>query len=686
MSIMSWNCQGLGRPQGLTIQRLREMRQYHFPDILFLMETKKCRNVLVDLQVWLGYAHVYTINPVGFSGGLALFWKKNVQVDVLTASKNVIDCSVNLGDFSFLLSCVYGEPITNGRSVIWERLSRIGGSRRVPWCMVGDFNEILNNQEKTGGPLRHESSFQPFADMLSCCGMEELSSKGDRFTWGGLRWKKWIQCCLDRCFANKEWTNLFPGANQRFLEKRGSDHRPVFVSLRASAESFRGRFCFDKRLLLHSEVKIEVQSAWKGRHHNTSVSEKISICRRAMSKWKKKRVFNAKDKIHILHERLEWFQTRPYPCFFAINIIKKEIIRAYREEEMHWSQKSRDKWLVLGDRNSKFFHASVKTSRARKCITKLKDDDGELHWSDPAKGEVATAYFTKLFTTSCPRSYEPVFQSLVPKVTVSMNETLTSPISTEEVKEAMFSIKPESAPGPDGMSALFFQKYWDVVGEDITKEIRDIFEEGSLPEDWNYTYICLLPKIPDPEAMTDLRPISLCSVLYKVVSKILIHRLQPVLPDIVSVNQSAFVSERLISDNIIIAHEAVHALKVLPSVAAEYMAVKTDMSKAYDKVEWSYLRSLLVALGFDQKWVKWIMMCVTSVSFSVLINDQPFGLIKPQRGLRQGDPLSPFLFVLCTEGLSHLLEVAERNGVIEGMRFEESGPSIHHLFFADDSS
>lgn len=247
----------------------------------------------------------------------------------------------------------------------------------------------------------------------------------------------------------------------------------------------------------------------------------------------------------------------------------------------------------------------------------MKDEAGNYHWSDAAKAEVASDYLTKFFSSSNPRSYDPVFQSMIPNVTPRMNAELTRKVSKEEVAEAIFSIKPESAPGPDGMSALFFQKYWDIVGDDITSEIQEIFESGFLPADWNYTYLCLIPKIPEPELMTDLRPISLCSVLYKAVSEILVHRLQPFLQEIVAVNQSAFVSDRLISDNIIIAHEAVHALKAHPRVSAEYMAVKTDMSKAYDKVELSYLRSMLTTLGFDKKWVDWVMMCITTVSFSV---------------------------------------------------------------------
>ena len=217
------------------------------------------------------------------------------------------------------------------------------------------------------------------------------------------------------------------------------------------------------------------------------------------------------------------------------------------------------------------------------------------------------------------------------------------------------------------------------------RKFRDFFDSAVLPEGWNHTQLSLIPKIPNPVRMQDMRPISLCAVQYKIISKILCNRLKVILPEVVSETQGAFVAGRLISDNIIIAHETIHSLRTCDRVAEDFMAVKTDMSKAYDRVEWSFLETLLERMGFDRVWVCWIMACVNSVSYSVLLNGCSHGFIKPERGLRQGDPLSPFLFILCAEALVNCLNNSASVGNLHGIQVGVSGPAIHHLLFADDS-
>lgn len=266
-----------------------------------------------------------------------------------------------------------------------------------------------------------------------------------------------------------------------------------------------------------------------------------------------------------------------------------------------------------------------------------------------------------------------------------MNETLLAPISKEEVKEATFAINPNKCPGPDGMTGHLYQQHWDSMGDHITDMVRSFTNSGLMEEAMNKTNICLIPKKLRADRMVDFRPISLCNVIYKVIGKLLANRLKRFLPSIISESQAAFVEGRLISDNILIAHELLHALDSRNKCSEEFLAIKTDISKAYDRVEWSFLEGAMRTLGFAESWIKLVMGCVTSVRYQVLINGTPYGDITPTRGLKQGDPLSPYLFVICTEMLIKMLQIAEKKNQITCLRVATTAPPITHLLFADDS-
>ena len=183
------------------------------------------------------------------------------------------------------------------------------------------------------------------------------------------------------------------------------------------------------------------------------------------------------------------------------------------------------------------------------------------------------------------------------------------------------------------MPPLFYQHYWDTIGNDVTHSVLHFLNSACLLDNLNHTFITLIPNKNSPEYASDFRPISLCNVLYKIFSKVLANRIKKILPKMISEHQSVFTKSRLISDNILVAFESLHSMQKHVS-KEDYMAIKLDMSKAYDKVEWAYLESVMRRVGFTKRWVKLFMLCVKTVSYSILVNGEPKGMIKPTRGIR----------------------------------------------------
>ena len=293
-------------------------------------------------------------------------------------------------------------------------------------------------------------------------------------------------------------------------------------------------------------------------------------------------------------------------------------------------------------------------------------------------------YYKELFLSANPTSMENTTQFINTVITEEMNAKLVARFEASEIHDAIKEMAPLKAPGPDGMPPIFYQSYWDLLGEDVTSSVLHFLNTASLPANLNHTFITLIPKVKNPEFISEFRPISLCNVLYKIFSKVLANRLKKILPNIITENQSAFTKSRLISDNILVAFESLHGMQ-RHTGKDDYMAIKLDMSKAYDRVEWGYLEAVMRKMGFDEKWIQLMMICITTVSYSILINGEPKGMINPTRGIRQGDPLSPFLFLLCTEGLNGLIIQAANRGDIKGFTLCRNGPRLTHLLFADDS-
>ena len=235
-------------------------------------------------------------------------------------------------------------------------------------------------------------------------------------------------------------------------------------------------------------------------------------------------------------------------------------------------------------------------------------------------------------------------------------DILNNMITNEEIKRSMFSIDNSKAPGPDGFSSLFFKRTWSIIGREVCDAIVDFFSSGCLLREINCTILALVPKVPNPNSMHDYRPISCCNTIYKCISKIIATRIKRCLLDIISPSQAAFVHGRTIADNILLTQELMKNYHL--DSGPPRCALKIDLKKAYDSISWGCILDILYAMGTPATLLRCIKACITTPMFSICVNGELEGFISSKRGVRQGDPLSPFLFLIAMEAFSLSLSKA----------------------------
>lgn len=352
-------------------------------------------------------------------------------------------------------------------------------------------------------------------------------------------------------------------------------------------------------------------------------------------------------------------------------------------EESFFCQKSRETWLREGDLNTAYFHGIAALRQAINHIHFLVDASGRRLDTQQDILSHCIDYFSNLLGGEV--ELEMYVQNdifLLLNFSCHMEDMmhLEKDFSPLEIKEAFFSLSTNKTSGPDRYSSEFFTGCWSIVGAEVTAAVAEFFSSGKLLKQWNATSLVLIPKIANAESTSDFRPISCLNTVYKVISKLLSARLQSLLQKVISNSQSAFMPKRLLAENVLLATELVHGYN-RQNIESSGM-LKVDLRKAFDSVRWDFVISTLRALNIPEKFVNWIEECISTPSFAISVNGQSRGFFKSTRGLRQGDPLSPYLFVLVMQVFSRLLKSRYESGYIK-YHPNTSEIQISHLMFAE---
>lgn len=465
----------------------------------------------------------------------------------------------------------------------------------------------------------------------------------------------------------------------------------MILKLSFPSDKYPKQFRFQSMWTSHKTFQSVVLNAWNKKVTGRPMKafhEKLKLVKKALQTWNKEEFSNIFNRVQMVEEDLIVKEATYdlYPSMVNRENWQKAAAKfnyELRIEEMYWRQKANIKWVQQGDQNSSYFHSLVKKKFNSLAIHRIKNDSGDwLEKEKDIENEIINHFQSLLGTFSTCINDESIFDNIPKLINEDTNNMLTNVPSKIEIKNAIFSLGKNSAAGPDGFNGAFFQNCWHIIKKDITLAIQSYFLGDDIPTCWSSTNIILIPKNDNPVSCKDFRPISLCNFTNKIISKILANRIGSVLPNIISQSQAGFIKGRSISDNILLAQELLASFN--KQVRGGNVVIKLDMSKAYDRLSWHFIIKVLRAFGFSEVWIDLIWRMISNCWYSILINGKPSGFFKSNRGVRQGDPLSPALFVIASEALNRGIQNLAHQHKINHFSIPSGCPLITSLSFADD--
>jgi hypothetical protein len=503
--------------------------------------------------------------------------------------------------------------------------------------------------------------------MMDEIGLYEHDTRGSHFTWSNRQTNGVIYSRIDRAICNREWFINYPNCEVEVLNPHISDHSPLRVRLldtNTGMNRYQTRFKFLNCVMERPEFLDMVTNSW----NKEEIGRPMYVLWRKLKRLQPilrgltRKVTTGAQKIQDSRIQLEQAQHLLAGDIFnqeyitAVKYWSDEIIQTTELEEKILMQKSKITWLKLGDGNNAYFHATIRGKNKQAGIYKLEDHNGRVLTEFKDIEKEVLRFYVDLVGTSSQRLLHVDIAAIRNGTQLQEihQNSLTQPITDQEIWNALKNIEDTKAPGIDGFNSKFFKASWNVIKSDVIAAVHEFFDYDRLYAPINCALVTLIPKSSDAKTMKDMRPIACCTTMYKIISKILTTRLSKVITVVVDESQSAFVPGKIIHDNIIIAHELLRGYN--RKHISPRCAIQMDLQKAYDTVEWTALEMIMREMNFPKKFINWIMICVSTVSYKYAINGQQSELLKAKRGLRQGDPISPLLFVLIMEYLHRCLK------------------------------
>jgi len=558
------------------------------------------------------------------------------------------------------------------------------------------FNFSLGRAEAWGPTAREDSLTDFFQNLLIENNLIEANLIKLKPTWRNRRvGEARVAKRLDRFLLNEDLSSMIPLFRQWVEEGGPSNHFPIYLELSKTPPKPPAHFKFNASWLQEVSYNKLFKETWIHPDRRSSEDkgflfmENLKRLKKATISWAKDRKAKQNEEITRINEnlqKLESIEADGYATqeskerILSLEKLKNQILLAKEEE---WRLKSRAIWLKAGDENTSFFHNYAKGRKSANTIWNLKIDEGREAKTFESLSALGQSHFQSLFADQGEATIVEVIkttQCFHRYVEEEEAEQVMDPVTKEEVESVIKSMAKEKSPGPDGWTVEIFLHFFELIGEEITEVVEESIKNGEIYSPFNATFIALIPKKEAPETFEDFRPISLCNSIYKIIAKVIALRIKPILSRHISPEQFGFLNGRQIHEAIGVAQEVLHSVKQKNKKGA---VIKIDLSKAYDRINWIYIHLLLTHLGFKVDFISWIMGCITNVSYAILINGATTPFFKGQRGLRQGCPLSPLLFLLVAEGLSQLIQKAKREGKVKGIEAAVN-MNISHLLFVDD--